>query len=710
MTGPTNFKVALACGAAGAYVDCSDYLRVNEQVTLGSGRQSQFDDTPPGVFSFTLDNADGRFTPDNTGSALVTRLTEGMGVNLQIGSRFRKGTIRSVAPFFRSSLGASAQVRVTCDDMLGDAARQDLSSFPDALTEAAGQYLLWRLDEPTGALAALEANGGTSLLTYNLPPYSLPAAAPIGGWAGGSKFGADPQSGVPGTRTQLTGSTTVADGLLGNLSGGPNINYPSTGMGCWGFWVNASSTGNFSFEVATADANPAPFFGASRGFGLYYTAGSLDFAWYTGSLAALWSVSLTPNTPHYISLVVDTAFSAGSWRRYFYLYIDGVLATTQGDSLSTTSLTAAEKQPVSVTLRGWSTTTSGSTLFSRLSHTATQVHEEVFLTQTAAALFDAVEYASPTISIDTLPADLSTAPTGIANSSSSALARLNEIVRTEQGYLYTETTGTLTAPVQKIKVRARTRPAAVSYSFDVATEVVDAPDFTRNLADMVSTVTVTGPASTINVVDSTLVTRVGSANSSSRIVNTQYSDMLGWGQDRIQRGVVTGVPVVSITVNARNTPTNRWSDLTSMVFGDRIRVTGLPSTQLGYSTWDGWLIGVKESHDGERADFTLYLSPVLPATGIFDTNRFMADGALTLSAAIVSTSATSMSVATTGPKLETTDVPYDLLIDSEQVTVTACNSATPQVATITRGVNGTTAATHTTSAVIELATSSLYAF
>ena len=60
--------------------------------------------------------------------------------------------------------------------------------------------------------------------------------------------------------------------------------------------------------------------------------------------------------------------------------------------------------------------------------------------------------------------------------------------------------------------------------------------------------------------------------------------------------------------------------------------------------------------------------------------------------------------------LETIVFPYTLLIDKEQVTVTNCTPWVPQVATITRGVNGTTATTHATGALIDVAPSALFAF
>ena len=66
------------------------------------------------------------------------------------------------------------------------------------------------------------------------------------------------------------------------------------------------------------------------------------------------------------------------------------------------------------------------------------------------------------------------------------------------------------------------------------------------------------------------------------------------------------------------------------------------------------------------------------------------------------------SVATT--LLETVTFPYTLEIDSEQVTVTGCTSATPQVVTMTRGANSTTPAAHTAGALVDVPTDALYAF
>jgi hypothetical protein len=347
---------------------------------------------------------------------------------------------------------------------------------------------------------------------------------------------------------------------------------------------------------------------------------------------------------------------------------------------------------------------------SRLSHTLTQPMEYLALATTEATALAAIQATAAEITLATLPTDLSVAAITLP-SSGSALDAFNKIIRTEQGYIYTATTGTLTAPVQKVYVRARSRPSAVTYSFGLTTDILDAPQFVRDITNTVSRIDVSGPSTSVSVTDATLVPLVGSANTSESVLNTTAADLTTWGQDRLLRGKNTTVRIASFTVDAYSTTTSRWADLAAMVFGDRIRVTGLPTTQLGYSTWDGWLIGVDREHIYESHKFTLHVAAAMPDTAIYDTNLFMADGALTLFSSITNV-ATSMSVipsvATT--LLETVTFPYTLIIDSEQVTVTACNTAAPQVATITRGVNGTTAAAHSAAALVEVAVPSLYAF
>lgn len=347
------------------------------------------------------------------------------------------------------------------------------------------------------------------------------------------------------------------------------------------------------------------------------------------------------------------------------------------------------------------TTPVAAAVVSRLSHTRTQPFEHLALAATSTDLFSAIKETTVEAGL-TLPDDLSDRPVAFG-AAGSALDAFNEILTTEQGAIYSTTTGSLTAPEQTLVVRGRNRPVTVAAIWDFEDDLDGSPEFVRDITNMASTVTATGIGAEATYTDSTVSARSGSTNISESILNTQSLDVLAWAEDRLQRGANVQLRLASVTIDAMTTSADRTTELLALVPGDRHRFTGLPSTQLGFSTWDGWLLGVDESHTLTEHTFTLYFQPVLPATAVYNVSRYMAGGALTLSAAL-NNSATSMSVTTSVATtlLETSSFPYTLVIDSEYVTVTACTSAAPQVATITRGIGGTTAASHSSGATVEL--------
>lgn len=462
--------------------------------------------------------------------------------------------------------------------------------------------------------------------------------------------------------SQNTGAVTSTDSWSLTLYGGTRTSFDLTNTATWSVTINGVTTsGTFNYDFRPGPGTPAPC-GSGTTAAISHNADGTKSISVSGSIGALPS------------------------------------GTTGGPSTVSGTFT---QTPIGVT--------TGATI-SRLSHTLTQPREDLILVGTEAAMLTAVASLAPEITLATLPTNLSTATIG-APGAGSALDAFNSILIGEQGTVYSTTTGTLTAPVQSLTVRERTRPTTITASWDVERELDGAPEFVRDITNLVSTVTVDGPTQNAVVTDQTLTTRVGSANDSEAILNTSSTDLVAWGQDRLQRGANTSLRLASVTIDAMTTPTDRTADLLALTPGDRHQFTNLPSTQLGFSTWDGWLLGVEETHTLTEHTFTLYFQPVLPATAIYDTNLYMADGALTLSSSITNV-ATTMNVTTSNSTvlLETTTFPYTLLIDSEQVTVTACTSAAPQVVTMTRGVNGTTAAAHSSGAAVEVAVSSLYAF
>jgi len=690
------YYVALACGTAGAYVDITSYVSwaPGEGVAGSWGKQDQFRDANPGTWSFYLNNLDGRFTPDTTNGILATPLTEGMGVNWQLGTRFIAGSIIGFT-MFNDNMG---RIRIDVDDMLGDLARNQIDLISRSMVLGANPYLYWPFNEPVGSSRSLEQSGNQqpafdgSATGFALPNFGIAAIPNIG------ETQVSTNSVFPTVGYNIY-TATAPSGLFST------INYPTNSMGCWGAWftpTDASSRGDVYVRLN----------GFTHSF-VFGISSSSQYRISMGSASLISSVPVAAGVPHYLQMVVTNSGSASITAE---LFIDGVSQGTcvwvgiapDGNGLATNAL----RTPQWVGL----VDNSGGTdpvVISHLSHTPAPVPEYLLTSATEAALFSAIVATSYGVTLGALPSDLSTAPASQITGAGSALAKINDVIRSEQGYLNCATTGTLTAPVQVVTVRARNRPATASYTFSADTELANAPEFIRDLTNLVASATAQGPTSSTTYLDPTLASRAGSSNKSDPVVLTQYVDQLGYAQDRVLRGKNTALRTVSFQVNALTTPTDRSADLLAIKFGDRVQITEISNAGLGFTTYDGWVIGRSEAQDIGQHLFTFYIQPVLPATAIYDTNLYMSGGLHTLNATINS-SVTSLGCLSSDllTYFEQSATPYTILIDSEQITVTACGapSAGVQTMTVTRAANGTTAAAHTAGAAIEIATASLYAF
>ena len=515
------------------------------------------------------------------------------------------------------------------------------------------------------------------------------------------------------TATITSGAGGAAPTYVLSLQAQPvcAFTYPAASCGYWGVWA-AQTTASWYFNIAVA----ANFGGAT-------------FRWGVDPTVGFWAATSTRANPigdgptylpaggfvgaHRYTVGVGATFSAGTWTFPLTLYVDGVkVATaTSAGNVPPATFTNANRQPVALesgTINGIS-----SVVLSRLSHTVNLAHEEYAIQTTEAGYLAAAAAATSQIVLGTLPADLSTAPVGyLVSSGQTTLDAFNLIAKTEQGYLDCVTGGVLTAPVQTVRFRARQRPNTAAYTFDAQSEVSGNIDFIRDSTNLIWSDVVTGANSIKKTVsDSTLQARAGSNNSADTVANSAQADLYTFGSDRLSRGQNTNLRPVAIVIDNVTCTTDRSSDLLQMAPGDRIRITNILSNVLGFSTYDGWLLDKAQSHkSGPNAEdkFTLYLQPASQQP-LFDTDRFMSGGELSLSGALTS-GVTTANVATTGYKLDTTQTPYTLLIDREQVTVTVCTSATPQVLTITRGVNGTTAAAHLSGVLVDISPAALFAF
>lgn len=654
-----DLAVALGVGTAGALVDVSSYARLTDGLSRRWGRDDAFYGVEPGTFSFVLDNADGRFTPENASSPLATTLTEGMSACVSVGGRLTAGVVRSIEPEFPSGEAAWSRVRMTCEDSLGELARV---SFERGMVAAAAFEVAdasWPMDDVAGSTFAEESRGSLRVMRARTLTFGIDSA-----FSGGSN---QAQVSVPASATDrliAVDPTVIVDDSLS------------------GKWWNLSftpmtQTGYLQF----VDGNGDLLFGVRNG----------AFAYNGVELSAF-----TVGRPYFVSFIGGTARE---------LYVDGV--RIYSDPIGFPPLTAGTPR--------WdigSSTSGDSTYrFSAMSASSARIAGESASGGTTGGRLALIANACPTVGFSTPGSGLSGAMLDPAQGFDSALDALNELATTEQGYLYVATTGTLTSPTNQVTLRERVRPQTVSYSFDVENELQGAPAFLRDVTNLVSRVVVSGQSGRLTVSDSALVARAGQSSATETVSFARDNDRRAWGQDRLIRGANTKMQIASVVVDAMTTPTDRSADLLALIPGDRVQFTNLPSTQLGFSTWDGWFLGATETHTISEHTFALHFQPVLPPVAVYDTNTYMASGELTLNGAINS-AVTSISVESTGALLSTTNTPYVMQIDDEQMTVTTVvGASSPQTVTVTRGANGTTAASHLDNAVlVGPVPESIYAF
>lgn len=664
-----SLAVALGVGVGGALVDVSSYARLTDGLSRRWGRDDAFYGVEPGTFSFTLDNSDGRFTPENPGSPLATTLTEGMLACVQVGSRLTGGTVRRIEPAFPGGDAAWASVRVTCEDAFGDLARAGIGSPTETAAFVQGAQAFWPMSDPSGSRVA-----------ESLVPDALDIM-----WLGATSVQFEVAGTAPGARDQATvsvatGRSTLAPALVAGVFD-PSQFTPGLAFGVW--VTPRNGTSKVSFDVFLSDGNPLVLFASIGIDNDRFTADGLFSAPFETGRAYHLACERVGNT-------VTT-------------YIDGVAFSSytgvpsSGNSGLSISVGAVGYGPNEFSLAD-------------VTVTAGRIFAEGLIASNAEDRLTAISQMSRT-SWATIPAALSPAQLTVADiAGGSVLDTLNDVMITEQGDVYTTTTGTLTNPATQIVVRERARPETVSYTFNVEEELSGAPGFIRDLTNLVSRVTVSSATGDTVVIDDDLTARAGQSSRNETVLLAKDVDRRAWGQDRLIRGANTKLRIASVVVDAMTTPTDRSADLLALTPGDRVQFTGLPETVLGFDTWDGWFLGARETHTISEHAFELHFAPVLPDTAIYDTDRYMASGELTLNGAINS-SVTSISVESTGALLSTTETPYTIQFDDEQMTVTAVSgTSSPQTVTVTRGVNGTTAASHADNAVLVSVPDSLYAF
>jgi hypothetical protein len=166
-----------------------------------------------------------------------------------------------------------------------------------------------------------------------------------------------------------------------------------------------------------------------------------------------------------------------------------------------------------------------------------------------------------------------------------------------------------------------------------------------------------------------------------------------------------------------------YSTVFALDLDSRIRITGLPTTGPA-SQVDAFIEGWTETYSIDSANIVFDCSPAeapgytmindntAPYSADYDlTARLDCDGSQTVNTTINAT-ATSLTAAVPAVTFTTTDVPFDITLDGEilSVTAAAAASAGTQVLTVVRGQYGTNAVAHSTGTAIYLAHQPILSF
>lgn len=705
--------ITMAVGVSGAYIDVSTYVEFGEGISYTYGRQTQFDDTSPGTFTFTLNNSDGRFTPDNAASPLATKVTEGMGVCWQLGTRLVRGTILAIE--IPADEATWHHLVVTCDDMLGAAGRHALTSLADALVEHEGMQVLWKLDEPDGSDSSAETNNdglGAFVLHASDPSSTTQAVT----------YGIQPVAGLPGSAITITaapGETNWYGTPFNNTSLLSSVTSSALAAGVtgpkryWNLWVYPGSTINLAVT---------PHFATGAGYSysmqIQCTPTTIGVKAGLGTPFVHTLTSAEQLVPHYLSMQYRLVWQSASstWALFLYLYIDAVYVGNAYwyDPVNNISVpaTAGSLSPVvvnvSVTNPAGATANLSGTV-QRVSHTTVFGLENNALYNSLDQRRAVLDFVSDELSSATYNGPLSASPIGYPDvNGATVLDVYNDIVRSEAGHLFCRTTGMVTSPVEQIQVRARDRPTNPAAVFDMTLEADGRPTFIRDRTNVARQTEVSGPTTSVTVTDTTITGRYIAAGTSEQVLYTSAEDLREWGQDRLYRGRNVAVRAQTFTIDAMTTPTDRSADLLALVPGDRIQLANVPTATLGFASWDGWLLGATESHSVSSHRFTFTLAPTIAAPAVYDTDLYANDGDVTLAAACTATDTTLTVTSATG-QFMSTETPYTCKLGTagEQITVTAVSGNT---LTVSRGANGTTAIAHSTAAPIEPVPSGLYGY
>lgn len=194
--------------------------------------------------------------------------------------------------------------------------------------------------------------------------------------------------------------------------------------------------------------------------------------------------------------------------------------------------------------------------------------------------------------------------------------------------------------------------------------------------------------------------------------DSRLPDQAHW---RLRQGTVDEMRFPELTLNLRNPRVAQIeADVLAVNEGDRIRITN-PPVWLPGGPYDLFVEAIREEKTSTTHEITFTCSPGNAwNVGVFDADSGVAESRYSSQGTTLTedltTTETSIDIDTPlGPKWGTADLPYDVMIGGERMTVTAVSGTDDaQTITVTRSVNGVVK-THASGAEMALYKPTYYA-
>ena len=710
---PSTFKVEIMFTSG--YTDVTAYHDYREPTTIKRGRNSVLDTAQPGTLSLVLFNNDGRFTPAST-SPYYPNVRPNIRIRVTVSGSIRfTGFIDDWIPLYPSNSQDEVRVQINATDQSRLLSRHTLDS---TYTETV------RMVEPTAAIWQWDAAGTIcpDVMGNANASWLMKSRAGSTGSYGTNTYGeAGPTRVSSGVRLQPGSLVKPAPGAVEPSNGGYVIRLPTdldfsiSTDSAWtlGFWAKINALYDTG-SVGAADRYTAAFAGSDNMNSWWVDIQSADGV--AGKVRVGDGHAMMEESATISALTGDWHYWVIVWTSTRYLQVwrdvvkvaEGYVGSPAGDPVTASLMGQTYLSDLRVFIHPDATVSSVTYISTDISSTDMAKFYQASATgfsgettwERATRLFAVADLGVGTYLADTGPS----AHYGSAQAThgpfdtggKTVLALGQEIAQAERGLFFVSPNGIVRMADRYARAMSSTPVATFAQEADTSGTDYSAPLRDAQITNRVTVTTANGGSAT--AVDYDSITANGGILSTAISLGledaVQGADYANW----VVSQFATAQPRIDrITIDMLTSPTaGIYTTAMNLDIGARIQVTGLPAGSVS-TIFEGYIEGFTEVYSTTEASITLDTSPVTPGEIILDDDvlgRLAANGE---TIAGFNASVTSIAVgANPGFSWDADDLPYDIQVGSEQMTVTAGTAPAygGQTLTVTRGVNGTTATAH----------------